>query len=45
MMATLPFVGVTGEFLGSVYDEVTGRPQYFVGRVLQAPTRPTVHGS
>ena len=31
-------IGVLGEYLGRVYDEVKGRPQYVIGRVSRHPS-------
>jgi dolichol-phosphate mannosyltransferase len=41
----LLFLGVIGEYLGRVYDEVKARPQYFVDQVIRAPKRHAAHGS
>ena len=30
-------IGVLGEYLGRVYDEVKGRPQYVIGRITRHP--------
>ena len=44
----LLFLGVIGEYLGRVYEEVKGRPQYIVDAVIQASPSaaqlPTTHG-
>ena len=37
----LLFLGVIGEYLGRVYEEVKGRPHYIVDAVLQASRVPS----
>jgi dolichol-phosphate mannosyltransferase len=41
----LLFLGVIGEYLGRVYEEVKRRPQYFVDQVIRASKPPAAHGS
>lgn len=36
----LMFLGVIGEYLGSVFDEVKGRPLYIVDRIVSGPRTP-----
>jgi len=33
------FLGVIGEYLGRVYEEVKGRPHYVIGQVIRGGKR------
>jgi dolichol-phosphate mannosyltransferase len=41
--AQLVSIGILGEYIGRIYDEVKERPQYIVGRAVNVRTLQTEH--
>ena len=35
-------MGLLGEYIGRIYNDVRARPRYFVQRIVQAPEEPSV---